>query len=63
VQALLSLLHADPAGLRQESVASVHVVLHSVVHGLPACPLQVPPPQVSAPLQNRPSSHGLELSW
>src|SRR6185369_16248023 len=45
---------------------SSHVSAHTGPprHGSPACPLQVPPAQVSTPLQNVPSSHGaVLLAW
>ena len=59
-------LHAEPfgSGAAQFWPASLHdsAQLPSPSgpgHGLPVCTLQVPPPQVSVPLQNSPSVHAL----
>src|SRR5262249_56618554 len=50
------------AATRQLSALSLQLFAHSppLEHGLPAW-WQVPPPQVSVPLQNRPSSHDAVL--
>src|SRR5206468_488404 len=63
VQPLPSSVHATPTGAKQLSAASLHVDAHSAppAHGSPACTPQLPPPQVSAPLQNTPSSQGAVL--
>src|SRR5262249_2034337 len=60
VPPLPSSVHAVPDGAKQLSAASLQVDAHSAppAHGSPVCALQLPPLQVSAPLQNKPSSHG-----
>ena len=62
VQTLPSVLQAVAAAVKQLSAASLQELLHSAppAQGSPAW-LQVPPPQVSAPLQKRPSSQGAVL--
>ena len=57
MQPLPSSAHAVPDGAKQLSVVSLHTAAHSVppAQGSPAWTLQLPPPQVSAPLQKRPS--------
>src|SRR5439155_504669 len=57
VQTLPSSVHGTLAGVWQLLAASLHMSLHSAppVHGSPLC-VQVPPLQVSVPLQKRPSS-------
>jgi len=57
VQTLPSLVQAVPAPAWQSWAASLHELLHSAppVHGSPLC-VQVPPLQVSVPLQKSPSS-------
>jgi hypothetical protein len=66
----ISLVHTSPssvqhvfAAVKQFRSVSLHVVLHSAppAHGSPACRLQLPPLQVSLPLQKTPSSHGAVL--
>jgi hypothetical protein len=49
-----------PAGSKHVLPASLHVAAHTAppAHGLPACNEHPLPLQVSAPLQNDPSSHG-----
>ena len=59
VQGLLSLQLASDVQLEHRSPASSHVA--GGVHGVPAWMLQLPPPQVSAPLQYRASLQGFEL--
>jgi len=61
VQTLPSVVHADPRSSLQVSAASLHESWQTLppVHGSPECWLQVPPPQMSVPLQNRPSSQTL----
>jgi hypothetical protein len=56
---LPSVLHGVPLGSKQSSAASLQRSAHSdpAVHGSPVCP-QVPPLQVSVPVQKSPSSHG-----
>jgi len=57
VQTLSSLVQAVPAAVWQVAAASLQVLLHSAppAHGSPLC-VQVPPLQVSVPLQKNPSS-------
>lgn len=61
-------LHGEPleSGAVHVSLASLQLSAQFASpsapgHGLPTCPLQTPPLQVSAPLQNRPSSQGVPL--
>jgi hypothetical protein len=63
VQEFASAVHGVPAAAEQESVASVHEPPHSPppAHGSPACTVQAPPLQVSAPLQNKPSLQAAAL--
>src|SRR5690606_28746198 len=66
VQPLPSSPQAVPDGVAQASVDSLQVRLHSTpaLQGAPACSTQLPPLQVSAPLQNRPSEQGaLFAGW
>src|SRR5581483_3348697 len=60
VQISPSSVHAVPPYEKQSSDASWHVSAHSPPpsHGSPACTVQAPAAQASAPLQKTPSSHG-----
>jgi hypothetical protein len=60
VQLLPSPVHGVPRGEKQVWAASLQLLAHSPApaHGFPACTLQVPPLQVSGPLQKKPSVHG-----
>ena len=52
-----------PSESKQLSAVSLHASAHSEppVQGSPACTEQLPPEQVSLPLQNRPSLHDAAL--
>jgi hypothetical protein len=56
--------HTVAALAKQSSVDSLQVLpqMPPPVHGSPVCAPQVPPLQVSSPLQNSPSSHGALLA-
>jgi hypothetical protein len=64
VQGLLSVAQGVFAAVKQSIAVSLQLLLHCgpPVHGLPACTTQLPPLQVSAPLQNTPSLHGSVLA-
>jgi hypothetical protein len=64
VHTLLSLVHVAPLSARQLSTDSLQMFWHTAppVHGSPLWIEQLLPPQVSLPLQNRPSLHGDEFA-
>ena len=63
VQTLLSVAQAVAVELKQLSAASLQELLHAApaVQGSPTCVVQAPAVQLSAPLQNVPSSQAVPL--